>query len=82
METEKFKEVVYGPYGDTWKILKLLQHVGEGDFKYEDAEEYWKAVAEFEEKYKNNKFADFMVRNVLSHADNIIIRMNEGGNNE
>jgi len=78
MSTEDFKEKIYGPYGECWKILKILQHVGEGGFKCEDADKYWKAVEEYEEKYKGNNFADFMYRNVLLHADNIIVRMNEG----
>jgi len=78
MNNGEFKEKIYGPYGEVWKILKLLQFAGEGGFKLEQAEDYWKAVEQFTKEYDGNAFADFMYRNVLLHADNIIVKLNEG----
>lgn len=77
-----FKEKIYGPYAETWKILKLLQYAGEGGFSMNQVEDYWKAVEKFANDYQGNEFADFMRRNVLLHADNVIVKMNERGTNE
>jgi len=76
MDKDKFKEVIYGPYADSWKILKILQY--EGGFTEDKANEYWQAVEDFQKKYEGNRFAIFMRENVLLHADNVIVRMNEG----
>lgn len=82
MKTEVFKQKIYGPYADCWKVLKLLQFAGEGGFTQEQVNEYWEAVEKFQNDNQGNEFAEFMRKNVLLHADNIIVRMNERGANE
>lgn len=82
MNSNEFKEKIYGPYSDTWKIVKLLQYAGDGGFKEEQVDEYWKAVERFGNDYQGNEFAEFMKKSVLLHADTIIVRMNERGNHE
>lgn len=79
MKDETFREKVYGPYLETWKILKLLQFAGEGGFSAEQVKDYWEAVEYFTTKYDGNEFAQFMKDNVLLHADNVIVKLNEGG---
>lgn len=82
MDDNTFKVKIYGPYSETWKIVKLLQFAGVGGFKREQVEDYWNAVDKFEHDYSGNKFAELLLKNVLLRADDVIIRMNEGGTNE
>ena len=75
MEEQKFKEKIYGPYGEAWKIIKLLS-VAEDENPELDKVlfHYMDEVGKFKEKYADNQFAlalyDFLLR-----ADDHIMRM-------
>ena len=76
MNEQKFKEKVYGPYGEAWKIIKLLS-VAED--KSPDLQEiltnYISEVGKFKEKYADNEFA-LALYDLLLNADTKIMRMN------
>lgn len=74
MTDTKFKEVIYGPYLDVWKIIKILQHAS--DDNPELFLEYMDQVQKFEEAYQGNEFAEFLRRAVLLRADDVIAKMN------
>ena len=80
MDDNTFKVKIYGPYSETWKIVKLLQFAGVGGFRMEQVDDYWQAVDRFEHEFAGNKFAELLLNSVLLHADNIIIRLNEEEN--
>lgn len=76
MEGSKFTEVIYGPYGDAWKILKILALAEDNNPQLKEVlEHYMKEVGTFQEKYKGNEFAQMLSR-FLMDADNVIMRMN------
>lgn len=78
MDENTFRDKIYGPYSETWKIIKILQFAGCGGFSLDQVEDYWKAVEKFTHDYEGNEFAEFLHRNILLHADNVIVKMNEG----
>ena len=76
MNDATFKEKVYGPYLEGWKILKLLQFCS----KSADSENwklFMKEVNRFS-KEANNPFAERTARFLLDAAEDIA-SMNEGG---
>lgn len=75
MEAKKFTEKIYGPYGDAWKVIKILAQAEAGSpnvaqilYKYMDE------VEAFKEKYEGNEFAQGLYKMLLS-ADDHIMRM-------
>lgn len=80
MTDTKFKEVIYGPYLDVWKIIKILQHAS--DNKPELFLEYMNEVEKFENAYQGNEFAEFLRRAVLLRADDVIAKLNREDANE
>jgi hypothetical protein len=74
MTDTKFKEVIYGPYLDVWKIIKILQHAS--DDNPELFLEYMNKVEKFENAYQGNEFADFLRKAVLLRADDVIAKIN------
>lgn len=68
MEDQRFREVIYGPYGEGWKIIKLLQHCtehsGDWDKWYAEYDRFCKA-------YPENKFAYDLGSFLLDAAEDI-----------
>lgn len=85
MTDEKFKEVIYKPYLETWKVLKLLQHAykrlddPELD-KANDAiwEQFKREAIRLEKTYPGNPFVAELLK-LLFTADEVISRMNQEG---
>lgn len=80
MTDAKFKEVIYGPYLDAWKVIKILQHAS--DDNPELFLEYMNEVGKFENVYQGNEFAEFLRRAVLLRADDVIAKLNKEDANE
>jgi hypothetical protein len=74
MTNTKFKEVIYGPYLEVWKIIKILQYAS--DDKPELFLEYMDEVQKFADAYQGNEFADFLRKAVLLRADDVIAKIN------
>lgn len=77
MTENTFKEKIYGPYLDAWKIIKILQ---EAYKKPELFNEYMDKVQEFADQYTGNEFAELLRSKLLLSADDVITRMNEAIN--
>ena len=85
MTDEKFKEVIYKPYLDTWKMLKLLQHAYK---RLEDPEldkandaiwaQFKREAERLKKVYPGNPFVDNL-QALLYSADEVISRMNQEG---
>ena len=58
MNDKVFKEKVYGPYSDVWKILKVIQYAGQTSEDDEKWEMYMREIDRFTEKYKDNELAE------------------------
>lgn len=82
MSDNELKDKIYTPYTEAWKIIKLLQFAGVGGFRMEQVDDYWQAVDRFEKQFAGNKFAELLLKSVLLHVDNIIIRLNEEEGNK
>lgn len=78
MNTDKFKEKIYGPYLDAWKIIKLLQYCTEHEGNW-DA--FAKEHRRFYKAYPDNKFADDLFNFLMTAAEDIR-DMNEEEKNE
>ena len=75
MEAKIFTEKIYGPYGDAWKVIKILAKADEGSPALgEVLHHYMDEVDKFGEKYKDNEFAQELYK-MLLNADDHIVRM-------
>ncbi len=79
METEVFKQKVYGPYSEAWKILKIIQYAGQSADNDKTWQMYMNEIDRFDKKYGDNRFKDTLVRMLLDAGDDIA-KMNGGRN--
>lgn len=80
MDDKEWRQKIYGPYNDAWKIIKILQQAS--DDNPELFLEYMEKVQEFDDAYKGNEFADLIRRKLLLGADDVIARINREEKNE
>ena len=75
MEEQKFKEKVYGPYGEAWKIIKILAAAEDNNPELDNVlRHYMDEVGKFKDKYIDNEFAQGLYK-MLLNADSHIMRM-------
>jgi hypothetical protein len=77
MEKEVFKEKIYAPYNEAWKVIKLIQYAGQDEKSDATWQEYVRAIDEFAKKFENNTFKDTLVSMLLDAGDTIA-KMNGG----
>lgn len=78
MNTEEFKEKIYGPYSEAWKILKMIQFAGQSSHDDELWQKYMNEIDRFSKENEGNAFAkDTLVRMLLDAGGNIA-KMNGG----
>ena len=68
MDDNTFKEQIYGPYIEVWKIIKLLQHCSSisGDW-----DKYKKELDRYAKEFDGNKFAEDLGMFLLQAAEDI-----------
>lgn len=83
MTDQKFKEVIYQPYLETWKVLKILQHAYKhlsDPEKDKVNDEIWtqfqREAKRLEKTYPGNPFVEELLR-LLFTADDVIAKMNQ-----
>ena len=77
MDGKKFTEVIYGPYGDAWKVIKILAQADENNPKLADVlENYMSEIDKFAEKYQGNEFAKLLYKMLLK-ADDVVMEINK-----
>ena len=75
MEASKFTEKIYGPYGEAWKIIKLLALADDDNPQLQEVlSNYMSEIDKFTEKYEGNEFAGLLRKMMLS-ADDTVMRM-------
>lgn len=72
MDAKTFKEKIYEPYYESWKIIKILQ---EAYNKPELFNEYIEQVQKYADKYAGNEFAELLRSKLLLNADDVISKM-------
>ena len=74
MDDSKWRQTVFGPYVDAWKIIKILQ---EAYIKPELFNKYIDEIQRFAEEYAGNEFAELLRAKLLLNADDVISKMEE-----
>ena len=77
MDDNTFKEKIYSPYLETWKILKLIQYADQTSDSDEQWRRYMKEIDRLSKTYPDNKFVDKLITLLLDAGD-VIARMNGG----
>lgn len=78
MTENRFKEVIYGPYKEAWKVIKILQEATDDNPQLSDVlNHYMKEIDTFTEKYEGNEFAALLRKMMLS-ADDTVMKIGRG----
>lgn len=74
MDEKTFKEKIYEPYYETWKIIKILQEAYNKPHLFS---QYIDEVQRFADQYAGNEFAELLRAKLLLNADDVISKMEE-----
>lgn len=77
MNDTTFKNNIYSPFLDTWKILKLIQYADQTSDSDEQWQRYMKEIDRLDRTYPNNPFAQNLIRLLLDAGDSIAKMNNE-----
>ena len=75
MNDTVWKQQIYEPYLETWKILKLIQFADQTADCDAQWQRYMKEIDRLDKQYSDNKFAQNLIRLLLDAGDSIA-RMN------
>ena len=75
MNDTVWKQQIYEPYLETWKILKLIQYADQTADYDNQWQMYMKEIDRLDKQYPDNKFAQNLIRLLLDAGDSIA-RMN------
>ena len=78
MNEAEFKEKVYGPYKEAWKILKLIEFAGQHEKDDETWQKYMNEIDRFSKENDGNPFAQETLTKMLIDAGDDIAKMNGG----
>lgn len=74
MNDSKWRQNVFGPYVDAWKIIKILQEAYNKPHLFS---QYIDEVQRFADQYTGNEFAELLRAKLLLNADDVISKMEE-----
>lgn len=75
MTEQKFREVIYGPYKEAWKVFKLLQEATDDNPQLSEVlHNYMDKVDTFAQQYEGNEFAALLKQMMLS-ADDAVMKI-------
>ena len=75
MNDTVWKQQIYEPYLETWKILKLIQFADQTADCDAQWQRYMKEIDRLDKQYSDNKFAQNLIKLLLDAGDSIA-RMN------
>lgn len=75
MNNEKWKQTIYEPYLEAWKILKLIQYADQTSDSDEQWQRYMKEIDRLRATYPDNHFVEHLIR-LLYDAGNVIAKEN------
>lgn len=79
MNEAEFKEKVYAPYKEAWKILKMIEFAGTHEADDETWQKYMKEIDRFCKSNEGNHFAQETLVRMLIDAGDDIAKMNRRG---
>lgn len=71
MTDDKWRTIIYEPYLETWKILKLIQYADKTNNYDEQWERYMKEIDRLNSTYSDNPFVHDLIRMLLDAGDHI-----------
>lgn len=71
MNDTAWKQQIYEPFLETWKILKLIQHADQSANNDELWQRYMKEIDRLNEQYPNNKFVQDLLQLLIDAGDSI-----------
>lgn len=77
MNDTTWKQTIYEPYLETWKIIKLIQYADQTPEQEEQWNRYVKEIDRLDKTYPNNPFAQNLIRLLLDAGDSIAKMNNE-----
>lgn len=77
MNNEKWKQTIYEPFLETWKIIKLIQYADQTPAQEEQWNRYVKEIDRLDKSYPDNPFAQNLIRLLLDAGDSIAKMNNE-----
>ena len=77
MNNEKWKQTIYEPYLETWKIIKLIQYADQTPEQEEQWNRYIREIDRLNKTYPDNPFAQNLIRLLLEAGDSIAKMNNE-----
>ena len=77
MNNEKWKQTIYEPFLETWKIIKLIQYADQTPAQEEQWNRYVKEIDRLDKSYPDNPFAQNLIRLLLEAGDSIAKMNNE-----
>lgn len=75
MNNEKWKQTIYEPYLEAWKILKLIQYADQTSDSDEQWQRYMREIDRLQKTYPDNKFVEQLIT-LLLNAGDIIAKEN------
>ena len=75
MTHETFKQKIYTPYVDAWKIIKLIQYADQTSDSDEQWQRYMREIDRLQKTYPDNKFVGELIT-LLLNAGDIIAKEN------
>lgn len=75
MNNEKWKQTIYEPYLEAWKILKLIQYADQTSNSDEQWQRYMREIDRLQKTYPDNKFVEQLIT-LLLNAGDIIAKEN------
>lgn len=69
MNNEKWKQTIYEPYLEAWKILKLILYADQTSDSDEQWQRYSKEIDRLSKTYPGNKFVEELITLLLNAGD-------------
>ena len=69
MNDISFKENIYKPYNEAWKVLKLIQYADQTDATEEQWQRYMKEIDRLRATYPDNQFVEHLIRLLYDAGD-------------
>lgn len=71
MNDTAWKQQIYEPFLEAWKILKLIQHADQSANNDELWQRYMKEIDRLNEQYPNNRFVQDLLQLLIDAGDSI-----------
>lgn len=75
MDKSEWRQKIFGPYTDAWKILQLIQYADQTADSDEQWQRYTREIDKLAKAYPDNMFVDNLITLLLDAGD-VIAKLN------